>query len=387
MGNTVTVVCENCGSSLDATDPDLKILHQSMAAQSRSRIPLGTRGFLAGIEWEAIGYMERSGGGGTWQETLLFNPWAGYRFLVDDGECWRLGTGLDQLPVEAGDSAMLDGDRYHVAERYAARVDFVAGEFYWRVEVGETVDVADYEGPGEATLSCEVNAAEIAWTRLEVQGEGVVESAFGIAPPAESLRSSRDPFASFPAFHFIVAAIASLLLVIIAISGGASEQVLQKTILVTPGGETVSVTVGVVKLGRNRNTVSVRSYAELDNAWIELDFALVNRTTQERFEADATAERYSGSDSDGGWSEGDRAPEVKFGSLPRGDYDLIVEATAKDWRPGMYQDAEPSKWAVPVTVVATRNVIFLGNMLLALIAIWALPLLHWWWLSSQEDDE
>ena len=29
-----------------------------------------------------------------------------------------------------------------------AKVDYVIGEFYWKVEVGETVDATEFQGPG-----------------------------------------------------------------------------------------------------------------------------------------------------------------------------------------------------------------------------------------------
>ncbi len=388
VGNTVTVVCGNCGSSLDATDPDLAILNQSVAAGSRSRIPLGSRGFLAGIEWEAIGFLERSGGGGSWQETLLFNPWAGYRFLVDDGETWRLGTPLDRLPSEVGDAATLDGDRYQATDRYDAQVDFVVGEFYWRVAVGEAVAVADYEGPGDTTLSREANAAEVGWTRLEPQGEGVVESAFGIAAEAPPRRAASLDDEAAPTFNTIIAGIATALLLLILMFGPWAQQVLVETIVVTPDGPTVTQKFGPVVLTRASSGVAVRGYAELENAWVDLDFALVNRANQDRYDGTTTAEHYRGRDSDGEWTEGDRGPEVGFASLPRGEYDLIVEATAHVWPArGSWDPAPPyGETPIPVMVEVTRNKLFWGVLLVALIAIWAIPAMQWftWYQARQE---
>lgn len=388
VGNTVTVVCGNCGSSLDATDPDLTILKQSIAAGARSRIPLGTRGFLAGIEWEAIGFLERSGGGGSWQETLLFNPWEGYRFLVDDGETWRLGTPLDRLPTEAGEIATLGGDRFTRIESYQAQVDFVVGEFYWRVAVGETVDVCDYEGLGEASLSREANAAEVAWTRLEPQGDGVVESAFGIAPVAPQRSAGLDDERA-PTFNTIVAGIATFLLLAVLMLAPWGVTVLDTTVVVIPDGPAAAAKFGPVALDRRRSGVAVRGSADLENAWVELDFALVNRATQERYEASATAEHYRGRDSDGEWTEGDRRPDVTFAALPRGSYDLVVEATAHVWpaRQSWERPAAASEPPIPVRVTVTRNATFWGVLWLALIVIWAIPLTQWFFWYQRNNDE
>ena len=72
----------------------------------------------------------------------------------------------------------------------------------------------------------------------------------------------------------------------------------------------------------------------LDNAWVDLDYALVNRQTQESYQAYGLAERYSGSDSEGPWTEGDRGATVKLAAVPRGTYDLVVDYKGNRWTGG-----------------------------------------------------
>src|ERR1700729_3895588 len=83
-GISITAICGSCGSVLDVSNSDVRLLAE---AQSRTReppVPLGSRGTLVGALWEVVGYQNRSNTveGWTWDEYLLFNPYLGFRFLA-----------------------------------------------------------------------------------------------------------------------------------------------------------------------------------------------------------------------------------------------------------------------------------------------------------------
>src|SRR3954447_3313474 len=69
-GITVSVICSHCGSTLDATSPDLQVIARADEALKTSEIPLGTRGTLRGKTWEVVGYMERTDEEIGWAEYL-----------------------------------------------------------------------------------------------------------------------------------------------------------------------------------------------------------------------------------------------------------------------------------------------------------------------------
>ena len=127
----------------------------------------------------------------------------------------------------------------------------------------------------------------------------------------------------------------------------------------------------------------------LDNMWVDLDYSLVNRATQQSYDASGTAEYYHGRDSDGGWSEGNAAPDVGLASIPRGTYDLVVEAAAHRWTDPAAANSIASIFstqsvapddrgvALPVTITVERGGGFAGPFFLAVLAILAWPLIAW----------
>jgi hypothetical protein len=397
QGLTVSVLCEHCGSTLDATRPDLQVIARANEALKTPEIPLGTRGTLDGRVWEVVGYMERTDEEIVWAEYLLFNPYEGYAFLVDDGRRFSLGIMLDRLPTMGwANSMQLDDQSYaRFGDTYPVRVTFVVGEFYWRVAVGETVDETDFVRPG-TMLSCEVYQTERTWTKLDLLDWGVAEKAFGI-PARRREYSHPAPHEPSPykrqLREALVVAVAALLVLFVVSGIGGREQVIGQTTTdaVLDGPEKTVVIRGLdLPSARSRVVVDADAGA-IDNAWVDLDYSLTDEKTQDSVDTYGLAERYSGSDSDGSWTEGDPRPEVSLSSIPGGKYDLVVTLSAHRWNGSSSSSSfsMPTGFAggsmfgqdggqtIPVTVTIKRGGVFGGNILLALllIAIWPLIVL------------
>jgi hypothetical protein len=397
QGLTVSVLCEHCGSTLDATRPDLQVIARANEALKTPEIPLGTRGTLDGRVWEVVGYMERTDEEIGWAEYLLFNPYEGYAFLVDDGRRFSLGIMLDRLPTTGwANSMQLDNQSYsRFGDTYPVRVTFVVGEFYWRVAVGETVDETDFVRPG-TMLSCEVYQTERTWTRLDLLDWGVAEAAFGI--PARRREYSHpaphepSPYKRQLREALVVGVIALLVLFVVSGIGGREQMIGQVTTDAVLDGPEKTVVIRGLDLPSARSRVVVDADAgAIDNAWVDLDYSLTDEKTQDSVDTYGLAEHYSGSDSDGSWTEGDPRPEVSLSSIPGGKYDLVVTLSAHRWNGGSSSSSYsmPTGFAggsmfgqdggqtIPVTVTIKRGGVFVGNILLAflLIAIWPLIVL------------
>jgi len=372
-GYTVTLVCPYCSSVLDTANPDVGIIQRYSKAARELEIPLGTRGTLKGVDWEAIGYLRRSEGGTyPWEEYLLFNPYHGYRWLVTDGRGWTFGTMLTESPKYGGsDGLIVDGQPYKSFFRNGrAQVDYVLGEFYWRVRQGEEVETADYVRPG-FMLSFEGNEEERNWTLGELLDGKEMAEAFGVDEPRKwrpggppPLPHQPSPYAGSASTLGKLALLGIVALFVLTLIFGGSRNEREFEFSVTPGGGEVSRTYGPVSFDRPWQAVTIKAQASgLENAWVDLDYALVDRKSQTTYAAYAIAERYSGRDSDGAWTEGSRGATTKLATVPAGEYDLVVDASGQNWGFG------GSSGPVPVTISIAQGATFWSNFILAVILL------------------
>ena len=389
-GYTVHVACQYCGSILDVTDPQVKLVTAYNQAAAELEIPLGTRGVLRGVEWEVIGYLQRSENGAYgWEEYLLFNPYHGYRWLITDGRGWSLGEQLTVTPLRDDYETLRLGNQTY--QRFykdsTARVDYVLGEFYWRVAVGEEVVGADWARPG-AMLSREKNAHEVSWTRSVLLAHKEMADAFGVRKGASwpPMPHQPSPNAAWLGTGFKIFAGVFLLLAVLILAFGGTSWTSAGRFPVAPDGSERTVTLGPIHFGHLYQRVEIRAdVPTLENGWVDLDYSLVDRRTQQVYEAYGAAERYSGSDSDGPWTEGSRGSSVSVASVPEGDYDLVVDYKGNRWSSGsLYSPRyvgmpEDLGWMTPVNkpevVVEVRTgALFLSSFWIALILL-GLPLL------------
>lgn len=389
-GYTVSMVCEHCGATLDTTDPELRIIARATAAITRPPIALGKRGVLRGETWEVVGYLERSDGEESWSEYLLFNPYRGYGWLIDDGRRFSYGFLLDSLPDIDGTRIIVDTGRGFDwdAGPYSVEVSFVVGEFYWRVAVGERVRVTDYARPG-AMVSCEENGSERTWSKLDLLDWGEAERAFGVEPrrPNSDAPSPHEPspWRDRMVESLIIAAVAAVTLIIISTMGSRVDRLASVNTEVGLEGGPRTVVIHDINIPQRSSAIGISAQSDqLDNDWIDLDYSLVDKRTQESFDSYGLAERYSGSDSDGSWSEGDTRPKTRLSSIPPGTYDLVVELAAHRWvansSPSFFgptvPDANPVP--IPVTIKVDRGGVFGGNIILGLILIMIWPAITAW---------
>ncbi|WP_176484534.1 DUF4178 domain-containing protein [Sphingomonas spermidinifaciens] len=334
-GYSVTVACEYCASILDVSQPEVQLVTRYNERATRLAIPLGTRGTLDGTEWEVVGWMARDDSGYAWQEFLLFNPYHGYRWLIEQRGGWSLGEQLTRTPEGAWGGLKVDGERYtpFFADG-TARVTDVVGEFYWRVKRGDSVRTDDWVRPG-AMLSREADDHEVSWSRSRYLSTPAVAGAFGV--PAHTKAWPPLPHQPSPALPFVKAGIVIALLAVAALILGAvvmggGRTLWQGSVTIASDGRDQQAIVGPIELTRPWQRVRVvADVPALSNGWVDLGYTLVDRKNQASFTASKAAERYSGRDSDGDWTEGDRSATADFATLPAGTYDLVVDYKGNNW--------------------------------------------------------
>lgn len=400
-GYTVSVVCQYCSSVLDVANPDVAIIERNQRAMEGLALPLGSRGWVKGNEYQLVGYVRRSIDGEGWDEYLLFNPYVGYRWLTyEDGEGWSFGTMLTSLPASSGSSATYAGVRFSQDdEEWEAVVDRVVGEFYWRIQTGDRALLANYSGSG-ATLSRERVSDEVSWTVSEPIGRGEM-SGFGKGEPGASVPSAATmaettgrsrfaggatetaadydgpveagPFARAWRYTKIGAATAALLIVVMIVFSFGGTPAQSFTYNLEMDGREKTISFGPLAFDNALQRVVIETRADgLDNAWIDTDIALVERTSQQTITTYSLTERYSGRDSDGDWTEGSNTGAARVASVPRGSYDLVIDASAHRWpSPGYGQQ-------LAVTTTVSSGGVFFSNFVLAFLLLMIPPIFLVW---------
>ena len=182
------VVCMYCGTASDITHGKLAALGPSPPPPIRPYVPIGAVGNLRGSQVVCCGFMIRScvveGETYSWREYLLFaGERAGYQWLLEEDWKWQHVSPLEPGDVlDSGHAVGFRGGHYRLKQEVAARVDYVIGEFYWKIEIGERVQAATFTGPG-GEISRERAPTEVSYSFCSPLPAAELAAAFGLASP------------------------------------------------------------------------------------------------------------------------------------------------------------------------------------------------------------
>lgn len=222
LQGTQSMSCHQCHALIDLTGEtgaQLTSISQSPRPPSGggAKIALGSTGRLAvepgaSSDWQLVGYLERAdvpedGEPPTpWSEYLLFNRLEGFAFLVDSSEGWSVVRPLTGAPMVAGQHAKWQGQTFQKGYSYTARVNWVEGEFYWRVKRDERALVTDYSGIGAAAgrlMSREQTGHEVTWSAGRKLAASDVAAAFNLPIDQQmAMRQDVKPTASGSGMSF-----------------------------------------------------------------------------------------------------------------------------------------------------------------------------------------
>lgn len=209
LATTQSLTCPQCNAVVDISQGvggDLQHYQQNNAGAGglQPQIPLGTTGQLnlsdqdgaPPLPWQVVGYMERCDipqdeeeDTSYWREYLLYNREAGFAFLVDSDEGWSWVRPITGTPAQRQGQVTWQGATFRKKYNYPAKVTWVQGEFYWRVQREERAIVTDYEGTGADAarrLSKEETRDEVTWSAGRALDAAVVADVFAIAPAARA---------------------------------------------------------------------------------------------------------------------------------------------------------------------------------------------------------
>ncbi|WP_439813579.1 DUF4178 domain-containing protein [Zavarzinia sp. CC-PAN008] len=383
-GYSITVACQYCGSILDVADPDVRLIREYHLAVMDLPLVLGSRGELSGVEWEVVGALERTDGDVTWLEFLLFNPYAGYRWLIlADGD-WQFGEALVEVPETGRDRATWRG-RHYEQDYDPARTETrrVVGEFYWRVQAGDAVMACTYSH-GDQVLSREVSQDEVNWSVFSPIPERAIAAAFPGFDAGRGAAFQGDGGAGAGALasgnivgYFVTGAMAAGLVFILGSALHDFSPAVTNRTYVPIDRPGVELSIGRITVERSSAAVAITaSSPDFANKWVDLDYRLVNEATEQAITGYDVLEYYVGRD----WSEGSRSSTARLSAVPRGTYEVLVDASAHSWAEGSYsgQFTDPrlsGPNVMDVRFEVERDAWFWENDLVAMLLIFAWPAL------------
>lgn len=378
---TERVTCPNCDSLLDVNQGNLSYLKSLTPSPDQPAFvaPIGAEGsFKEDVKFKIIGAVVRSvtfdGIKYYWHEYLLYNPMIGFRWLVHSDNHWNFVEPINPADVAqdnvfaAGGSVTYNGQKFKIFQDAPATVEYVKGEFYWRVEQGEVVRAIDYVA-APLMLSQELSQSEINWSVGTYLTNEEVEKAFAVTDlPRPWGVGPNQPFTG--SFYYTWGALPLLgLLVVAALMiplAGITRTVFNQELILPPLASATTpqaIFSQPFDLKGNSN-VRITSSAQVDNSWADLDVDLINEQTKEVAESvNVPVEYYSGSDSDGAWTEGNRSTDATISSLPAGKYSIKVDGTWQNWQAQM-----------PVSVKVEQGVNRGVNFCCAFIVLLLVPL-------------
>lgn len=344
-GLTASVACRYCGSTIDTTNQTFALLSKAdKKLKIRPLIPIGSRGKLSGIEWEITGFMRRSDESGVypWDEYLLFNPQKGFRWLTTYNGHWNYVELMRVRPLRGGAVPEFKyKDRiFKKFLKGKGRVLYVIGEFYWRVRLGDTVDMTDYICPPEI-LSCEAEESEVNWSLGRYIEPKEIVAAFGLMeemPRKEGVAPNQpSPYEgaarrALPVFLFFAACLTVLQFYFVLTS--PDKEVYRGDFTFSNNETSKTIVTPAFDLPGDLNNLSVTMRSPLQNDWIGAGLDLVDERTGKSLGFEQAVEFYSGTDSDGSWSEGSQDSSMVLSSVPGGRYHLVIQPAADTAKSG-----------------------------------------------------
>lgn len=385
------VTCPNCSSLLDVNQGQLKYLKTLKRGEFEPLIPIGALGvFEGGQQLMVIGFVARSveveGTRYFWTEYLLYHPQIGFRWLVHSDNHWNF---VETVPpgevMEYGKTAQFRGQTFKIFQDAEAQVEYVAGEFYWKVEMGEKVRAVDYVRP-PLMLSKEVSSTyirtggdrdnpnlvltgEINWSLGNYVPVKEVEKAFGASNlPRPSNVAPNQPFPHKAVYKYWLILLPILILfgIIMTIFGGTGGRVMSNTyeFPALPSADGTQVVFSEQFDLRSMRNIKVTARSpSLDNSWLYMEGDLINDDTGLVQNFPIEVEYYQGVEEGESWTEGSKEGDKTLSALPAGKYTMRLEAQWEKWQQPM-----------PVTITIEQGTTRGVNFILALIAISIIPI-------------
>ncbi len=298
------LVCAYCGSAMDSSHPELKtlgaVIDRAKELAESATLPLGTEAHFGDAAYKVIGFMESSTTADgilyTWTEYLLYNHLAGYRWLSESDGHFTLFEQISGVPrsrsKEAGGDPQpatlwLDGANFRHFQTSKVSTNRVVGEFYWRVQSGDSSVSYDYVAP-PYLLSASRAKDDITWSlgryleadelRKIFSSSVAFRTPRGVAPNQPNLYMRTLKSMSFPLWAAFFAGI-------VMVAGGfflpSGQTLLEKETVQITGSGPVLTKLITIPSGSKNNDIEVSIEAPLPkDGFTDFEVSLGSPTKQ-----------------------------------------------------------------------------------------------------------
>ncbi len=178
------VICPSCAAAVDCSGPTAEVIEKARKVEAiQTTLALGARAEIDGAAYTIIGLMKCADPDpeepSDWIEYLLFNPTKGFIWLVETDEGWERVQVCDSWPSHNdATSVRWRSKLYKKLYDYTSRVELALGAFNWRVKVGDSTAITDYQATS-LKLTRELTDTELGWSASTPVGAAQVARWFG----------------------------------------------------------------------------------------------------------------------------------------------------------------------------------------------------------------
>lgn len=374
-GMSMSAICGSCASILDTSTPHLQAIGNVSKATLglKLALPIGGRGLLKDELWEVTGFMRRKDQWCSWDEYLLFNPWLGFRYLVNFKGHWSL---VRILPGHHTGTTW-EGESFKLFAREEVTTINVLGEFYWRVKNGERAIVSDHIAPPRVLSREEIPGLnEITWSGGEYIDHQEVQKAFlrdgsKLPPPVGHYLNAPNPHAHKwrevrGTFFMIV--LGYVILQGLFLGWGVQKNIAQVTALYDSAQAGQTITSQPFKVTGHSAPLHISAASVLaQDSYLGLKGRLIETRTQRSHDVAFPLTNYT-------TAPGGHVQEATITGIPAGEYYLALTP-----------DASPSVPSADITFTIRHGGLFWSNFWIGLGGICLWPI--WTLLRSSSFEK
>lgn len=395
--NTEFFVCDYCGSHLELSREQLSILTGGPGREWDFPLKLGERFRHKGAQFETIArmaFIEDNDPRYTTREYLLFNPYRGTMYLDEyEGNYtlyWDSHVKTNGHPFTKNRGDVLethDNRRWVCEETGTYELAYVDGALPWIASVGDEITYAEFvEKSGSGMLfDAQLNRGEIEYSHGQKLSLEMLRRAMG-RPDLAAPASTPMDAAQTRSWFFKLMAMALAVLVLEGIGAlyciGAGSKVLEQEFSPSAlNGETLSKPFTVSADG---NVIQVKLWANLNNAWMAADLAIIEGDDKVVHVFDQDIEYYHGVEGGESWSEGSKSTTSYFKVPKAGQYKLLVHSVSAA---GETPQATSALHGLKVSVYDGAMVpyFFFTGLILAAAVLVLLGVYYSKWRNDDED--